>query len=365
MCPATDSATPPERTCSDQTRRVEALAAEIDCVMNLAAGHSMPAGPDPSADAIRVAAYVDQAMHGGALNRPAYAVVLSGLKNTAAPQGFSVPAVNALYRLSQRYELAGGNTTTRRLAACPAVVYKALALMRRDNVTFNEIEKVAECDPILATSLLGFANSAHFARSVRLQSVAAAIAYIGLDAAKHVILAASARPLFTSLALPQLWAHSVDVAAIAEQLAGAAGMPDPSEAFVAGLIHDIGRIAIELTEQRDFVNAHSRLADASGCPCLADLVYTGCDHGDIGASFLQSWKLPSEIVDAIRYHHRPESNKSMVSSILYLAEVISNSAEDVPSPARFQFAMDTAGVKNLDWIGSDLRRLGTALAMCG
>ena len=137
-----------------------------------------------------------------------------------------------------------------------------------------------------------------------------AIAYIGIDAAKRVVLAASARPLFASVELQGLWQHSVDVAVIAEQLAATAGMKDPSEAFVAGLIHDIGRLAVELAAADDFVIAHRRLAQASGCVLLADLALTGQDHGAIGATVLGRMAPAGRVVEAMRYHHQPHLSGS-------------------------------------------------------
>jgi putative nucleotidyltransferase with HDIG domain len=321
-------------------------------------------GLDPSDPVMKVAVYVDEALHGVSLDYRTYSMLLAELEEGAANGIFEALAVDALCLLSRRHGSIGSSAPAR-LGACPAVVHRALGLLRRENSTLHEIEKVVECDPILATSLLSFANSAIYARSAPVCSVASAIAYIGGDAAKRVILTASARPLFGCVTLPELWKHSVDVAAISEQLAAAAGMMDPSEAFVAGLIHDIGRIAIELTDHRELVTRHHRLSLASGCPILADLVFTGCEHGEIGANLLGAWHLPSALVDSVRYHHRPELHDSALASVVYLAEVVSGSVEDVPSTERIDCAMRSAGVRNLEWVTSDLRRLGTALAMCG
>lgn len=252
----------------------------------------------------------------------------------------------------------------RQLGVCPAVVYRTLSVLRRENASFNEIEKIAECDPVLATSLLSFANSALYAHSAPVRTIGAAIAYIGVDAAKRVILSAAARPVLTSIGLPDLWAHSVDVAAIAEQLAASAGAADPSEAFVAGLIHDIGRIVLEMCEAPELPAAHRKLARAANCVLAADIALLGRDHGEIGATVLDRWGMPSDLVEAVRRHHRPEGARPL-AAVLCLAEAISESAESRPSPERIEAAMQTAGVRSLDVVSSDLRRLGTALAMCG
>ncbi len=252
-----------------------------------------------------------------------------------------------------------------RLGVCPAVVAKALALLQKANVSCSELEKIASCDPILATSLLGHANSALYERNMPVSSVAAAVAYIGLETAKRVILAASARPLFASVGLRDLWAHSVDVAAIAEQIAAKSGVADAGEAFTAGLIHDIGRLAFELSHNDDFVIAHHRLSNTSKNACFADVILTGQDHGKAGARLLSTWRLPPHLSAAVRDHHTPEQSDSPLASILYLSEVVSGSVEEAVVPARFEHSLRMAGLQSTNWLTSDIRRLGTALAMAG
>ncbi len=321
-------------------RRVDALAAEMQREM----------ATSGEAAAARAAESVEEALFGAEGSERPYAEV--------------VGEVRALDRLLERY----GPRVVKvppRLGVCPAVVFRALSLLRNERATFGEIEKITACDPVLATSLLSHANSVLYGRQEAVSSVGAAIAYIGIDAAKRVVLAASARPLFASVELQGLWQHSVDVAVIAEQLAATAGLKDPTEAFVAGLIHDIGRIAVELAAADDFVIAHRRLAHASDCVVLADLALTGQDHGGIGATILGGWRLPEGLVEAIRYHHQPHLSGSVMASILYLAEEVSRSGEGVAAAPRLERAMRVAGTKDLEWVTSDPRRLGTALAMAG
>src|ERR1019366_9117191 len=121
-----------------------------------------------------------------------------------------------------------------------------------------------------------------------IRTVGRAIAHIGLDAAKKVIAAAAARPLFASAQLRDLWRHSLDVATIAERLARTTGKADTAEAFVAGLIHDIGRLAIESLPHAA-VETHHRIAEDTQCLVLADTAVLGCDHGEFGARVLEQW----------------------------------------------------------------------------
>ncbi|MDX2150786.1 MAG: HDOD domain-containing protein [Bryobacteraceae bacterium] len=298
-------------------------------------------------------------------------VLLAGLSEhgrypealAAIEAGAGPDIARALRQLAARFgDVAAA--VPRRLGACPAVVFRTLSLLRTPNAGFHDIEKVCNCDPVIAASLLRYANSALFSHAP-IRGVAPAIAYLGVEDSKRVVLSAAAKPMLASAALPQLWEHSVDVAVIAEQIASAGHAVDPSEAFVAGLIHDMGRIALHLHDVDALANAHRRFSASPYCAVAADYVFTGADHGEMGAAVLSHWNLPPELLEAVRHHHRPEQHASPLASVLYLAEEVSHSLEDFPHPARLAAALRTAKVPSLNMFTSDLRRLGAALAMMG
>ncbi len=289
---------------------------------------------------------------------PPYEAVIRAVEQVAG-----ATVAGALRHLAGRFGDAAARIP-HRMGACPGVVFRTLSLLRRENAGFHDVERVCGCDPVLASALLRYANSALFSHAP-IFGVAPAIAYLGIEDAKRVVLAASAKPLLASPRLPHLWEHSVDVAVIAEQIATAGRSVDPAEAFVAGLIHDMGRIALQLHDVDALANAHRRLSAHPNCCVPADYVLTGMDHGEIGAGVLGHWSLPSELLDAVRFHHRPEQHPAPLASVLYLAEEVSQSLEDFPNQDRLDKAMQLAGLTSLSQFTSDLRRLGTALAMMG
>lgn len=332
---------------NERDRRCGAIAAELAREAKLS---------EPSEPQVIAAAFIDDSLAALAPADFPYYALLALLPDRESARH--------LEHLLRRYSPAVAKVPAR-LSSCPAVIFKALALLRREPVTLQEVEKLVSCDAVLASSLLSFANSALFSRTSPVISIAAAIAYVGIPAAKRVILSASTRPLYSSAELCELWRHSVDTASIAERLAVITKTMDPGEAFVAGLIHDIGRIAIESTNHDDFVLVHRRVTHATGCAELADIMLTGQDHGQIGAALLASWNMPRDLIDGVRFHQRPERSEGALASILYLAETIAGPEEVVPSQERLEYAMHTAKVDSFDSIKSDLRRLGTALAMVG
>jgi HD-like signal output (HDOD) protein len=109
------------------------------------------------------------------------------------------------------------------------------------------------------------------------------------------------------------------------------------------LIHDIGRLAFALMPVA-FQERFQRLTDG-GCPPMeVELCLSGRCHGEVGAETLTQWKFPPEIVEAVRWHHRPERSALPLSSLLYLAEFVSESQEDLPSYVRMNTASSLAGI---------------------
>src|SRR4029077_6370935 len=129
------------------------------------------------------------------------------------------------------------------------------------DVTVHQLESVACLDPVLAGRLIQTANSAYYSPMRPIASIQHAIAYLGVDATRKILLAATIRANFASMRLHQLWNHSLDVAQAAEELARRSELKiDPSEAFLAGLVHDIGRLAFSIMPSA-FLERFYRLTD--------------------------------------------------------------------------------------------------------
>lgn len=376
MSPSTDVVPASEGISEDRQRRVAALAVVVAREMNVGAEliSGFHAGLIANGElrlcderiqaAVEIADRVDAALQGTGNDERSLGDLLAECWSGTERGSTRFHCLSALDRIYERYSPLVFKTPPR-LGVCPAVMAKALSLFSKEEVTLNEIENVAGCDPILATSLLRYANSALFDRGCAVTTTKAAVARIGFTAARKVIMAASARPLFQSATLSGLWQHSVDVASIAQEIAARTEKADPSEAFIAGLTHDLGRIAIEMVDDADYLALHRRLTAESGCPILADFVVNGQDHGQIGAAILTIWRMPETLVDTLRHHHRPELGRSPMASIVYLSECVSESHEDIAVPSRLEGALAAVGLTSLDSVASDVQRLSTALSTLG
>jgi len=230
-----------------------------------------------------------------------------------------------------------------RLPVFPTAAHRVLSLLADEEVSLARVESVVASDQVLAGHIIQCANSAAHASLQRVSTLRHALAWIGTDNACKVVAAASLRPMFASRHLHKLWNHSIEVASTCERLATISRKADPEQAFLAGLVHDVGRLAL-LRLPLAATERYLRLMD-QGCPrVLVERVLFGRTHMSIGADALRKWNFSDEIVDSVANHHAPEQYPSTLSALLYLAEEWSSEAEDLPSAFRLNFASGVTGI---------------------
>ena len=215
-------------------------------------------------------------------------------------------------------------------------------LRENPGLDVGPLTRLASRDAVMAASVVSLANSAWYGRRSPARTVGQAITYIGAEAASKVLLALALKPLFASARLSELWRHSVSTAAFCESLARTADFLNPDTALLLGLVHDVGRVAIQ-TRPQGAMAVYTRLAE-HGCPTVpVEQMLFGEDHGEIGATILESWNFPSDLVEAVRHHHHPAVSGSPGSAGLYVAEFWSESDEDLPSARQLGAALSRIG----------------------
>jgi putative nucleotidyltransferase with HDIG domain len=205
-----------------------------------------------------------------------------------------------------------------------------------------DLAKMASGDPVLAASLISAANSALLGSRYPISQIRHAVDYLGTDTTRRILVAAALRPLMVSVDLYGLWRHSIEMARLCQAMAAAISL-DPDVAMLLGLVHDMGRIAVQCVGRPAAVR-YARLVEKGCPPAYAEKVLFRKDHGEIGAQLLTECHFSEEMIEAVRRHHQPERSESKWSSLLYLGEHWSETGEDLPSRTRLQCAFSRTGI---------------------
>ena len=231
---------------------------------------------------------------------------------------------------------------TGRLPVQIGVIRELLAILANNRSTETAtLALLASRDPVISASLVRAANSAFYGRGGTIRSVRQAIAHLGIDASRRLLLALAVRPIFASANLRDIWRHSVWMAEFLESFARVRKLLHPEEALFVGLVHDIGRLATQAIPQR-VAALFSRLCQG-GCPvAYSEQLLFGSDHAELGAAILSLFQVPGQMVEAVRFHHRPAAADSPLSAALYLGEYTAANQEDLPSPPHLRAALAAA-----------------------
>lgn len=202
------------------------------------------------------------------------------------------------------------------IATLPDITVSIIEIVENPSSSAQDLNKVISNDPALSARILKVVNSAFYGLPRQIGSINRAISLLGLNAVKNLAIAASLAKLFKGGALgsrfdaKDLWSHSVAVAAIAKHIATTLRMSFADEAFLAGLIHDIG-IMVELQAERDKLAAvvQKMEFDKDGKPTsdfiAIERATLGCDHGVYGAALCEAWKFPKNFTHVCGHHHDP------------------------------------------------------------
>lgn len=188
------------------------------------------------------------------------------------------------------------------LPTLPAVAARALTLARSPNAKANDLAKLVLTDGPLAARVLKISRSVLYARRYPPSSLKDAIVTVGFGALRKILIAASARSAYRAddAVAQRLWEHALATALAADELAVAAGRPRGGDAFIAGLLHDIGKLVFHLSDPDGY-------RTVMGQDEAAEEALFGVSHAAVGACLAEQWGLDTEIGEAILLHHSGDS----------------------------------------------------------
>jgi len=217
------------------------------------------------------------------------------------------------------------------LPALPTIVNDVMRLTEDPYSTVKDIENVMLKDQGLTTRILRLANSVHYGYARRISTISEASVLLGFEAIKSMTLAASVNSLMIKkvpgyeLGENELWIQSQSCAMISRYISKKLKYPFADQAYVAGLLRDIGKVIISY-----YLVDYSKeiMAKLEENPNLSfvevEESVLGFNHSQIGAKVAKKWNLPDELIEAIEYHHNPEKAtvNYKLTAIVHLADAI-------------------------------------------
>lgn len=209
-----------------------------------------------------------------------------------------------------RHSLAIRIARTPSLGMMPTVTIQILKLADNPRVSAKQLASVMEREPNLAAKLLRAANSTYYGTGAKVNTLSQAITMLGINTARSLAVAqayqqaTSGKPGASLFDRNVFWQHCLATATAARVLARLKRLHDPELAFIAGMLHDSGRMALDRFMPFELDRA-IQLSIETNIPLIeAEQEVMQFDHSDVGVMLAEQWGLPDQLKEAIEFHHQ-------------------------------------------------------------
>ncbi len=200
------------------------------------------------------------------------------------------------------------------LPTLPTVVSKMIQLVDNPKTSASSLARLIYTDQSLTARILKLANSAYYGFPREISTVNMAIVVLGFNTVKEMGLSLSVFEFFkgdnidTTFDISRFWQHSIGCGSASRLLARQYAYHLSGEAFVAGLLHDIGKVILKQYFRHEFISIIDCVSKGDDLE-ESEKQIAGATHSQIGAWLAEKWNLPRMIVDSIAYHHMPWNAK--------------------------------------------------------
>ncbi len=200
-----------------------------------------------------------------------------------------------------------------RLPTLPAVAAKLLSLTTSDTSCMQDVVAILETDPSLTATLFTMARRTDHGQRVKQLTVARIVSLLGFQIVRNAVLSVQIHGLLNdskdqalaTCTRQDIWKHSLAVACVSDMLTKhIRGADSLNNAFVCGLLHDIGKIALDAAMPKSYLRVVSQVQRQRVCICDAEREVFGINHLIAGKRLAVRWNLPSDIIECIRMHHQ-------------------------------------------------------------
>ena len=222
-----------------------------------------------------------------------------------------------------------------RMPGFSTTVTKVMDVCNRPATSSHDLNRVISLDPVLTGKVLKLVNSAYYSMGREVTSLTHAIILLGINTVKNLALSTAVleciggKDPFRCLPMDDFWVHSLGVGVISRSFAHLMGIPvtDQEEYFVAGLLHDLGKIPLNHCSPEAYKNAIEAADREQKTLYDAEKTHLGMDHCIVGGLIAKKWRLHRDFSDVFHFHHDQESSgkeKYPFVAIVSLANLYTN-----------------------------------------
>lgn len=191
------------------------------------------------------------------------------------------------------------------LPAMPVVAAKVMQLVEDERATADELAKIVASDPAVAARVMKISNSPLYGCQRQTQTLPGAIMLMGFNTLKSIVVVAYLKDVFKPVGLMEkmLWEHAFGAGLAARVIAVDIRQVNPEEAFLAGLMHDIGKLIMYNQDKAKFQKVVERYYNEEVWFEEAEKEVYPFTHADVGGCVLKKWNFPDVLVEAVTQHH--------------------------------------------------------------
>ena len=239
------------------------------------------------------------------------------------------------FPLSKKMRLEKIRAYLSKMPSLSTTMTKVLEVCNNTNTSPNDLNRVISLDPVLTGQVLKLINSAYYALPDQVTSLTRAIIMLGLNTVKNLALSLAVLKALgededsPSLCMDDFWSHSICVGVTAKALAALKGIPSigREEYFVAGLLHDLGKIPLSRCFPQEYTQALESAGTGQRPLYQMEEMYMGMNHCGVGHMIAEKWRLNGAMHDALARHHdhtETRGEKRQTTAIVALANAYTN-----------------------------------------
>jgi HD-like signal output (HDOD) protein len=248
------------------------------------------------------------------------------------------------------------------LPTLPSMLGTINKMMMNPRTSAKEVAQLISSDPSLTSRVLRVVNSSFYGFPSRITTVTHAIVILGFNTIKSIVLSSSIFDVFKKDTVvegfdrTEFWKHSIGVGAGARVLGRMFNYPVPEELFIAGLLHDVGKIIIDQFVHERFVDIVNTTKTRNILIVEAEQEILGFTHCEIGTWLFQKWNLSKGLLECTRFHHNPSlaSENQKIVAMIQISDVLCRALQfgsggDKKIPIISESAWELLGLRTEDF----------------